>query len=271
MNTSLNARTSHTDSHTLIDFSGTVITHISRAVCVTLAESYTRKIKDRPTQGLIITSDGKVAYTHMGKTYISGSMHPLLITEGISYSFVSLNQSRSIIFNFETAEPLPFTGIFAAEGNLNAKASLLENQWTFHKTGCVLNIMSFIYSFLAKQTQNMHSYCPSASQHKIDASIEYIEKHYTDPALNLKTIASQSDISLIYFRKLFVKIYGMSPMHYVQQIRIERAKKLLTSDLAMSISEVADACGFSSVYYFSKAFHQTAGVSASRYRSSHYK
>ena len=54
-------------------------------------------------------------------------------------------------------------------------------------------------------------------------------------------------------------------MKYLSYLRIEKAKKLLlTSD--MTVCEIADACGFGSVYYFSSAFKKKTGLAALAYR-----
>ncbi len=70
-----------------------------------------------------------------------------------------------------------------------------------------------------------------------------------------------------YFRKLFKKEMGVSPLKYLTQIRISHAKRLLRlkqrSD--MSIQEIAWLSGFQDSLYFSRVFKKghrrcTAGL-----------
>ncbi|MBQ8311497.1 MAG: helix-turn-helix transcriptional regulator [Clostridia bacterium] len=91
----------------------------------------------------------------------------------------------------------------------------------------------------------------------------YIETHF-DRALTAKEIARQSCSSVSYLRILFRRAYGDSPMHYLNRIRIERAKEMLSSDL-FRIDEVATACGFQNVYYFSRVFKSFTGVPPGKY------
>ena len=79
-------------------------------------------------------------------------------------------------------------------------------------------------------------------------------------------IALLCDISPIYFRKLFQKIYKTSPIKYLIKIRINKAKEFLRGDY-LSISDIAKLTGFSSVYTFSKAFKKETGISPSEYKN----
>ena len=71
-------------------------------------------------------------------------------------------------------------------------------------------------------------------------------------------------MSTVYFRKLFTEAYGMPPMRYVRQKRIEKAQNLLENGFT-NISEIADSVGFNSIYHFSKTFKQLIGTSPSNY------
>ena len=58
----------------------------------------------------------------------------------------------------------------------------------------------------------------------------------------------------------------MTPLEYLTQIRIEQAKSYLINSNIYSISEIADMCGFSDQYYFSRVFKKTVGVSPRDYK-----
>lgn len=63
----------------------------------------------------------------------------------------------------------------------------------------------------------------------------------------------------------FTAVAGLAPMQYVINARIERAKSLLTNT-SLSVSQIADALGYTEIYYFSRQFRKEAGVSPSEYR-----
>lgn len=57
----------------------------------------------------------------------------------------------------------------------------------------------------------------------------------------------------------------MSPIHYLIECRIIKAKELLGSP-GCSVKQVAECVGYTDSLYFSKAFKKYTGVSPSEYR-----
>nr|MBQ8245275.1 helix-turn-helix transcriptional regulator [Oscillospiraceae bacterium] len=250
-------------------FSDVVITGILRIIRVDLHAGAIMHIPDRASCGLIIALKGRLRYDYHGDSYISDENHALLFSQGITYSFVSETDSSSIVINFSTQNPLPFRGIVSFEAGLANFGMRMENLWTFEKHAYTLRCMAELYDFLAKYSVNDSHYIPSAQFRRIKPSIDYLESHYTDPNLSNDELAAVSGISTVYFRKLFMKRYGISPMRYVRQKRIEKAKNLLESQYYTSISDVAEASGFSCLYYFSKAFKLETSHSPSEYIALH--
>ena len=68
------------------------------------------------------------------------------------------------------------------------------------------------------------------------------------------------------FSAIYRSIYSVSPINDLIKMRIEAAKSLLLYS-TLQIGEIADAVGFSSVYYFSRHFKKITGISPSKYRS----
>ena len=83
--------------------------------------------------------------------------------------------------------------------------------------------------------------------------------------IDLHRIASDNHVGYAYFRKMFKKYMGISPLKYHLNLKILKSKELLlTSD--KSVNEVSDELGFNSVYYFSRLFKNKTGVSPSQFR-----
>ena len=72
-------------------------------------------------------------------------------------------------------------------------------------------------------------------------------------------------LNAAYFSKLFKRETGKNFSEYVAEVRMEKAKELLSRG-RMNISEVAFAVGFSDVQYFSKTFKRCTGFRPSEYR-----
>lgn len=83
--------------------------------------------------------------------------------------------------------------------------------------------------------------------------------------LSIQQIAEECSISYSNFRKLFKEYTGVSPALYQQELRLQRAKELLsTTDL--SVKAIAYRLNFESSNYFSSKFRAKVGVSPGEYR-----
>jgi AraC-like DNA-binding protein len=87
----------------------------------------------------------------------------------------------------------------------------------------------------------------------------YIENNYLNK-ISLKSIARQAAMSHEHFCKQFKKEFGLAPLQYRQQLRMNAAEKLLSIS-ELQITEIADRLGFSDIYAFSRAFKNHTGVS----------
>ena len=63
----------------------------------------------------------------------------------------------------------------------------------------------------------------------------------------------------------FREYFGVSPSHYVNEVRIRRAQFLLT-ETDRPVSEIAAAVGIPDVFYFSRLFRTATGETAGDYR-----
>ncbi len=53
-----------------------------------------------------------------------------------------------------------------------------------------------------------------------------------------------------YFRKLFVERFSVTPLKYINRLKLNYAKELLLSDY-YTVEEIAEKCGFNNINYFS--------------------
>ena len=68
-----------------------------------------------------------------------------------------------------------------------------------------------------------------------------------------------------YLSHAFKREYGVSPINYMISRRIDESKYLL-AETDLSLSQIAQLLGFSSLSYFSQVFHRTQGISPKEYR-----
>ena len=97
----------------------------------------------------------------------------------------------------------------------------------------------------------------------------FIENHITQE-ITLDMLADETHFNKTYFVKRFKDIWGVSPMKYVNNMRLDRAReKLLFS--SQSISEIALGTGFHSAHYFSRKFKEYYGTAPQNYKNQHKK
>jgi AraC-like DNA-binding protein len=66
--------------------------------------------------------------------------------------------------------------------------------------------------------------------------------------------------------RLFRQVHGLTPLQYVNQIRVDRAKRLLM-DSTMSVKEIAENLGFRDSPYLVRLFKKTTGASPGEFRA----
>ena len=95
---------------------------------------------------------------------------------------------------------------------------------------------------------------------------EYIREHIADPALRVDDISAAFHMSSTHLRRIFKAELSMSPSEYIAAQRLENACIQLRTERRTSIVRVSEMCGYTSVYYFSAAFHRAMGCTPSEYR-----
>lgn len=97
-------------------------------------------------------------------------------------------------------------------------------------------------------------------------SIDFISKNYMRK-ITLEDVAANVYLSPSYFSKVFKEEMGMNFNTYLNYVRIEMSKKLL-SDPSVSMVDVSNLVGFEDQSYFSKVFKKMIGLSPKKYRES---
>lgn len=115
--------------------------------------------------------------------------------------------------------------------------------------------MSFYRDEIARLNKILYPHDDLTKQ-IIDAKL-YIDKHFSEN-INLDKIANKAFVSKFHFIRLFKKYYGRTPNQYLQEVRIDKAKKLLRK--GNTIYEVCAAIGFVSKTSFISLFKKKTGI-----------
>lgn len=95
---------------------------------------------------------------------------------------------------------------------------------------------------------------------------------YANPAAapGIDEICFDLNISRTYFHRIYLSAFGSTYMRDVIGSRIGLAKKLL-AETDMSVSMIAEECGYESDSYFMQQFKRTAGCTPTAYRRNYGK
>lgn len=88
-----------------------------------------------------------------------------------------------------------------------------------------------------------------------------------DTESSLQALAKESGYSRVHFVRMFRAATGYTPHNYLLKLRLDRARELLASS-ALSLTDIALECGFSSHSHLSRVFRQVLGATPSEHRRS---
>ncbi|MFB9753565.1 helix-turn-helix domain-containing protein [Paenibacillus hodogayensis] len=154
---------------------------------------------------------------------------------------------------------------------LNTEMENAYQEFTTAQVGHEYTILSCLFRIIVPMLrlyqQDFNSNPPRqyANQYmRLKPAIDYMEEHLADKVY-MESVCQKVNMSLYYFSSLFKKVFGLPPVQYLIQLRIDRAKRLLL-DEERSISEIAELCGFCNINYFDKMFKEKSGFTPRDFR-----
>ena len=122
------------------------------------------------------------------------------------------------------------------------------------------NLYEITANFLSELSEKEHN---ANARARLIPAKEYIDKNFNSQ-LNLNLLSNLTNMSVTNFRREWTKLYGVSPMEYRDEIRLNYAKEYLLSGY-YTVNEVSDKCGFNDTNYFIRFFKKHTGVSPRRF------
>lgn len=145
--------------------------------------------------------------------------------------------------------------------------SKLEGELTSKKPGfeqvsggllCTLGVE------LARHYANMTAPLPEALV-RLSPALEWLDEHFEGP-MTLEDIVAAGEMSQSTLQRCFRRCFGSSPLNYVLELRMDKARHLLRNTEA-KVKEIAPKVGIEDANYFTRRFRQHAGVEPTAYRA----
>lgn len=236
-----------------------IVTDVKDIFTVSSPKGRFNEITNRYAYGLSFCTCGKITYTHNGRNFVSDRNHAVILPQGQSYTLYGNETGIFPVINFTCMDFLCDTLIILPLQNPELYINDYEQMKAlFPFEGNRAKIMSIFYNMLYRLSAQ-NNVCSL-----ILPAIKYIEDNYQNPDITNAKLAEKCNISEVYFRRLFLKQYKITPKQFIIDIRIGKAKQLLTEG-ALKISAVAERCGFSNPYHFCRMFKEKTGLTPTEY------
>lgn len=232
---------------------------------------------------LIYCVDGK-GYVQIGKyKYDLKPNSYFIIPKGVPHHYGTSNSdpwsiywvhfsgdNASILYSRYTREADPEVQLVPYDEQrielFNLIFKMLENNYSVRNMELInIKLLEFLSSFI----YNEELYPSYYTADHISSSIEFMKENL-HRTYSIQELASRLNYSVSHYSDLFKKKTGCSPIHYFNQLKIQKScQYLYFTDL--SIKEICSKTGFEDPYYFSRMFKKLMGLSPSKYRSNHKK
>lgn len=241
-------------------FENIVVTEIQKPFTVFSKKGRTEHTENRLFYGLSFCLGGQITYTFKGQKFVSNKNNAVILPKGATYSLHGDKEGLFPLINFDaqnfSCESFIVISLDDPLRHINDFNKLSDY---FLREDKYLQIFSLFYHMLERLNLEQ-----SHTQNPLYPVINYLEKNISNPEINNIFLAKKLGISEVYLRKLFSVHYGTSPRQFIIDMRIQKAKSLLTNG-NYTITSISEKCGFSSLYHFCRVFKDKTGMTPTEY------
>ncbi|MBO5746964.1 MAG: helix-turn-helix transcriptional regulator [Clostridia bacterium] len=242
-------------------FENIVITEVEKPATVFLPKGITNHVDARPTYGVSFCLSGQVTYVSNGQNFTLDKNCAVILPQGAEYTLRCQKEGQFPVINFKAenfkCDSFITVPLDSPEIYINNYEKLSDYFLYDHKS---LKIFSLFYSMLDMLKRSL-----SHTETPLYPVVSYLEKNISDNEITNEFLAQKLGISEVYLRKLFHEHYGVSPKQYIIDMRIQKARQLLENG-TLTITEISEQCGISSLYHFCRLFKAKVGLTPSDYR-----
>lgn len=214
---------------------------------------------------LIYFVDGTGTVTMQNETVAFRPRTLLLVPPGVEHDQQDGEAVTTICIILSGKDVNTFSGFWADEtGIIGYTCRRLIRELSQKARGDELVCTGLTYEIAGLLTRVVHDESPVANVHPlVEKALQVI--HEREGNITVSELADTLYISKDYLRHLFSEHTHRSPIQYAIELRITKAKELLTQT-THTVQDIAEECGFENVAYFSRLFKKYTEQSPSEYR-----
>ena len=225
---------------------------------------------NRPNHGLAFHIGGEKEYSFSdGVRLIVRPYDIIYLPKHSNYTVTIISPGDCYAINFDIMENIHIAPFIVKAKNHTAYAANFRNAQTAleqKKQGYMMKCKAELYNIIYSiQQENYDSYIPKSKHSIIIPAVEYIHSRYSTELISIGHLAGMCNITPEYFRRIFKQFYGTSPLNYINNLKISRAKELIDSGM-YTITESALRSGYTDMSHFSREFKKATGMCPSEYK-----
>ena len=221
----------------------------------------------RHSDAFCYIKEGEIEYTFSGKKVRAKEKNLIFFPKGSAYSLNIISPLNYICIDFifesgsSLADGVVFKNISPDIGNIFPKLLkiyLMKSPW--HQPSLFSGVYRIYTEALKSENAKYMKLTPIFSD--ITA---YIIENVSNPDFSVSALSEKFGISEVHLRRILKSAVGTSPIRYVNSLRLEKAKTLL-SESSLKVSDIAIESGFTDSFYFSRLFKKETGLSPASFR-----
>ena len=155
--------------------------------------------------------------------------------------------------------------VYAHGGLLSGLIMKIYGEFRHLDTASPVAIQGLTMEMLAAVSRNHSNLAGRRPQRWLACVTEFLRESFTEH-LTLEQIASAAGVHPVYLAREFRRFNGCTIGEYIRRLRVERARRLLSSS-DESLATIAAGAGFSDQSHFSRTFKRLTGMTPAQYRA----
>lgn len=191
-----------------------------------------------------------------------------ILNEILGYVFFSSGKDFEII-KARVLELVVLLSRAAVEGGADAVEIFGLNYKyisDIHQLTSVEDLTFWLSKIMSRFTDCVFNLADVRHKDTIYKAVNYIKRNFTD-RITLEEVAGHVYLNPSYFSKVFKSEMNCNFVSYVNKIRVNASKNLL-SDITIPLTDVSNLVGFEDQSYFTKVFKKLTGVTPGKFRES---